>query len=144
MKKSKVAKEYFLGGFNCCQSVLVAFAEDYGLTKELGLKLGSSFGGGVGDRGKLCGAVMGAFMVLGLKHGRVDVNDMQSKYDNYTAMNEFETLFRDKFKEIECSCLIGCDMSNINEKQQAKSQGILGEKCPVFVEMAAEILDSNF
>ena len=51
--------------FNCCQSVLVAFAETCGLDRDTAYKLGTSFGGGV-RCGSACGALTGALMVLGL------------------------------------------------------------------------------
>ena len=51
--------------FNCCQSVLVAFAEDMGLTEEQACSLGANFGGGM-RCGSACGALTGALMVLGM------------------------------------------------------------------------------
>ena len=51
--------------FNCCQSVLVAFAEDMGLTEEQAYSLGANFGSGM-RCGSVCGALTGALMVLGM------------------------------------------------------------------------------
>ena len=50
--------------YNCCQSVLVPFADLCGLDKETAFKLGANFGSGM-RHGSTCGAVTGALMVLG-------------------------------------------------------------------------------
>ncbi len=50
--------------YNCCQSVLVVFAEEMGLTEEQAYALGSHFGSGM-RHGSVCGALSGALMVLG-------------------------------------------------------------------------------
>lgn len=51
--------------YNCCQSVLVPFAKDMGLTEEQAYQLGAHFGSGM-RHGSTCGAVTGALMVLGM------------------------------------------------------------------------------
>ena len=51
--------------FNCCQSVLVPFAEACGLDKDTAYRLGANFNLGM-RHGSVCGAVTGALMVLGL------------------------------------------------------------------------------
>ena len=51
--------------YNCCQSVLVPFCEECGLSREQAYTLGAHFGSGM-KHGSTCGAVTGALMVLGL------------------------------------------------------------------------------
>ena len=51
--------------YNCCQSVLVTFADDIGLTREQAMALGANFHTGL-CHGGTCGALCGAGMVLGL------------------------------------------------------------------------------
>ena len=50
--------------YNCAQSVVVPFAQDMGLTRELAYDLALNFGGGMGC-GATCGALIGALAVLG-------------------------------------------------------------------------------
>ena len=50
--------------YNCCQSVLVPFAGELGLTEEQAYALGAHFGSGM-RHGSTCGALTGALMVLG-------------------------------------------------------------------------------
>ena len=51
--------------FNCCQSVLVTFAREMGLTEEQAYALGQGFGAGM-QCGSACGALTGGLMVLGM------------------------------------------------------------------------------
>ena len=62
--KDKRAKELFENGYNCSQSVFCAFCEDFGIDFETGLKLSSSFGGGMGKLREVCGAVSAMFMSI--------------------------------------------------------------------------------
>ena len=50
--------------YNCAQSVVVPFARDMGLTRELAYDLALNFGGGMGC-GATCGALIGALAALG-------------------------------------------------------------------------------
>ena len=51
--------------FNCCQSVLIPFARELGLTEEQAYAMGAHFGSGM-HCGSACGTVTGALMALGL------------------------------------------------------------------------------
>ena len=51
--------------FNCCQSVLIPFAREMGLTDEQAFALGTNFNAGM-RCGSVCGALTGALMVLGM------------------------------------------------------------------------------
>ena len=68
MNRADREVELFNNHFNCSQAVFTAFATEYGISEELALRLGTSFGGGARN-GEMCGAVLGALMVLGLKFG---------------------------------------------------------------------------
>ena len=59
-QERKTPSRHLPAGLNCAQSVLLAFAEELGLDPEKGLKMASSFGGGMGAMGLTCGAVTGA------------------------------------------------------------------------------------
>ena len=51
---------------NCCQAVLVAFADEADRSEEDLLRLGSGFGSGMGTMEGTCGALVGAIMVSSL------------------------------------------------------------------------------
>ena len=69
----------FKEGFNCSQAVLSSFDDDFGLDKDMALKLAAGFGGGMGRMAQTCGAVTGAYMVIGLKHGAITGQDKAAK-----------------------------------------------------------------
>ena len=51
---------------NCCQAVLVAFADKLGKNEDELLRLGSGFGSGMATMEGTCGALVGAIMVSSL------------------------------------------------------------------------------
>lgn len=69
MEHSEKARELFLAGYNCAQSVFAAFCDETGLEEEMALRLASGFGGGFGRMREICGALSGAVMVIGMKEG---------------------------------------------------------------------------
>lgn len=81
MKPQEKAIACFRNGFNCSQSVLSAFGPYYGLNDDQCLRVACAFGAGMARRQMTCGAVIGALMALGLKHGK-SLNDDESKKTN--------------------------------------------------------------
>ena len=65
MEESQALRDRTDVHYNCCQSVLVTFAEDMGLTREQAMGLGANFHTGL-CHGGTCGALCGAGMVLGM------------------------------------------------------------------------------
>ena len=55
-KRVERAVENFMAGYGCCQSVVAAFADLYGLDDTLAKKIAAGFGGGVGRMRMMCGA----------------------------------------------------------------------------------------
>ena len=63
-EKAEQARELFLSGHNCAQSVYAAFAEDMGMSREKALLLSGGLGGGLGGLRFTCGAFTAMAMVL--------------------------------------------------------------------------------
>jgi C_GCAxxG_C_C family probable redox protein len=63
----------FQEGFSCSQALRSTYGERYGLARDLALKLGDAFGGGMGGLGRMCGAVTGALMVIGLVRSAAEI-----------------------------------------------------------------------
>lgn len=85
-ERTQKAIDFFEQGYNCSQSVLMAYADLYGIDQETATKFASSFGGGMGRLREVCGAVSGMFMVLGLHYPATDVTDKKAKIINYEAV----------------------------------------------------------
>ncbi|SFA82465.1 C_GCAxxG_C_C family probable redox protein [Acetitomaculum ruminis DSM 5522] len=65
-KHLDIAKEERTNGpANCCQAVILAYADEIGLSREQAMKLGSNFGAGM-KCGSVCGAITGGLMVTGM------------------------------------------------------------------------------
>lgn len=50
--------------YNCCQSILIPFAEELGLSEQQAFALGANLGGGL-RYGATCGALVAGLIVLG-------------------------------------------------------------------------------
>ena len=96
------AAELFLSGYNCAQSVAVAFHEELGLTEGQAAKMASAFGGGMGRMREVCGAVSGMLLVLSCLYGYDTPGDDASKKVLYTQVQELAAKFREENGSIIC------------------------------------------
>lgn len=96
------AAELFLSGYNCAQSVAVAFCDVTGLEEKFAARMVSSFGGGMGRIREVCGAVSGMFFVLGLLYGYDTPGDDVSKKRLYTDVQALAAKFREQCGSIVC------------------------------------------
>ena len=70
MDRGQLAYDNFLKGYNCSQSVIMAYSDFFPEESlETVIRISSSFGGGMGRLREVCGTVSGAFMVLGEVYG---------------------------------------------------------------------------
>ena len=118
MTKGDKAKELFEKGYNCCQSVVAAFADEpwfveSGLTLETACKLASSFGGGMGRLREVCGAVSGMFMISGLAQGYADTQS-PDKANHYQRIQDLAADFKKENGSIICRQLL--DLDNPEQK----------------------------
>jgi len=112
-----------------------------GLNREIALKISQAFGGGMAQMGETCGAVTGAFMVIGLKYGRTRADDDEAKAKTYSLVKEFTEKFRARNGTIICRELLGCDIGTPEGQQIAKNKKLFSTICPCFVQDAVEILE---
>lgn len=141
MKKSTIATEKF-PAFNCSQSVFSSFAEDLKIDEATALKLSSGFGGGMACA-ETCGAVTGAYMVIGMKHGHA-ICDPDAKAFTKTQIKKFNELFIKKNGSLICKELLGVDISTEEGAAKANSEELFGLLCPGLVESACDILEEEF
>ena len=90
--------------FNGCQSVLVPFCKECGMTEEEAYRLGAHFGSGM-RHGSTCGAVTSALMVLGLAGRGPD------------EATEFMRRFREKNGALDCAALLRMAKENGEERK---------------------------
>lgn len=138
---SEKAVECFSSGFNCSQSVISTYCEKYGLDKETAFKLACGFGAGMGYRSQVCGAVTGAIMLIGLKYGKYRLEDTESKDITYRKVKEFIDDFSEKNGSVNCTVLVGFEISNEEELLKARESGAFKRVCPSLVRDAVEIVE---
>lgn len=141
MSKTEEAIALFSGNFNCAQSVFSVFAPELGLDREIALKITTPFGGGIAHMDEVCGAVTGALMVLGLKHGMFKDEDLEAKEKTYELCQEFAAKFKSKHGSIKCTELIGYNLSTPEGYEKAKEEDVFNEVCTKFVRDAVGILE---
>lgn len=132
------AEAVFKSGLNCCQAVLMAYAAENGLAREDAMRLASGFGAGMGGMGLTCGAVTGAFMVIGLKYPR---RDRDTAERSAQLVQQFTERFCQQNRSICCRELLGRDISTPEGRAAAREQGLFQTVCPKLVRGAAETLD---
>jgi len=120
--------------------VLSSYGEEFGLDRELALKVAGAFGGGIARMGAQCGAVTGALMVLGLKYGKAKAGDEGARERTYELAREFVTRFESRHGSIVCRELLGYDLSNPEERAAAKEKGLFDTLCLQLVRDAAEMV----
>lgn len=133
MSKVKKAVKYFEGGYNCSQAIFAAYGQDFGIPSDQAFKIASGFGGGM-RIGGTCGAVTGAFMVLGLAFA-------QDKDKPYDKIIEFAENFCKRNKSTDCQTLIGCDIRTEEGMNKATNEGLFRSICSQLVKDSAEILE---
>ncbi len=118
---------------------MAAYGVKLGIDVEAAMKIGNSFGGGMGLMGGTCGAVTGAFIIIGLKHGQANSEDKESKKKTYELIEKFVREFKSRNDTIICRELIGFDIGSKNKPQD--SGQIISEKCPNYIRDAAELIE---
>ncbi len=108
------AISYFESGYNCSQSVFMAYSDRYNIDAETAAKIATSFGGGMGRLREVCGAVSGMFMILGLHYPYTDTTDRKAKNSNYKAVQRTANLFKAEMGSYICA-----DLLQVEHKPQA-------------------------
>lgn len=139
--KREIAENYFKQGFNCAQSVALAFKDDLGIDETTILKLVSPFGGGMGRMREVCGAVSGMLLVLGSKYGYSDPKDAQSKSELYSAVQSLMGQFKDKNGSYICRELLGENGRSAPTPEKRTDEYYKKRPCVLLVGDAAEILE---
>lgn len=140
--RSEKARQLFLQGYNCSQSVTGAFADLLEIDEKTLMMLSSSFGGGLARLREVCGAVLGASLVLGLMFGYSDPKDYSGKSEHYKHVQEFARRFKEANGSYVCRELLGLKKSENTGYVPEKRTDKYYEKrpCPQICATAAGIL----
>ncbi len=135
------AIQNFRSGLNCAQSVLATYSSRFGMDENAALTVSCGFGAGMGRLQETCGAVTGAFMVIGVHVGKQYPENSMRKSVSYKLIQDFEAEFTKMNKSIKCMDLINVDLRT-DEGQKQFSERMLGTKvCEKCIANATEIID---
>ena len=101
------AVDNFMAGYGCCQSVVAAFSDLYGLDDTMAKKIGAGFGGGVGRMRMMCGAVSGIVILVGLDCGQTEGSDREGKSACYKVVQELLEKSKQENGSIICAEILG-------------------------------------
>lgn len=131
------AKELFLQGLNCAQAVFCAYAEEYGVDRATAEKISCGLGGGVGRTREVCGAVTGASLVLGLRHG-------PDKAAVYPFVQKLCERFRNETGSTVCrELLAGTGASTGGAPEKRSEEYYKKRPCVELVALAAKLIEED-
>lgn len=146
MSKQDIAIGKFNKGFNCAQSVLTPFASQMNIDVEMALKLSSGFGAGMGRTQKTCGALTGAYMVLGLKYGK-HFPENASNEKVIAMIQELTKKFESEHGFTDCRDLLRVDLTTGEGQSKFAENKLHSTVCSHCVNSAVsfleELMDKN-
>ena len=142
--KQQKALDTFRSGFNCAQSVLMAFQEDLSFDSKSAMAVAVGFGGGMGRLQLTCGALTGAFMTIGYycskKYDQMEIIKEQSCKMIQKVHNEFTALHNFS----DCSSLLNLDLNKPEERNRMKEENLKESVCEKCILTTVTILEEEF
>lgn len=140
-RRAEMAMDNFKEGYNCAQSVILAFSDLINIEKKDLLRLASPFGGGIGRMREVCGAVSGMIMVEGILLGYSSPDATDEKKEVYSRTRSLAEEYIQQNGSIICRELLqGVPHSDGSVPEQRNDEYYKKRPCAELVYCAAEIL----
>ncbi len=140
-ERVELARNYFTSGYNCSQSVALAFADLYDVDPKFMATISAPFGGGMGRLREVCGAVSGMSLIAGFITPADDPSNSVAKASNYKLVQQFAEVFRAENGSIICRELLGLSCRKDDPTPEARTAAYYKKRpCADLVAMAAEIV----
>lgn len=137
-ERASQAEAYFRSGYNCAQSVYMAFSDLYGMDPKMAGIISAPFGGGMGRLREVCGACTGMFLVAGLQ---LPADEPSKKGDSYKMVQELAEEFKAENGSIICRELLGLDHKKDEPTAEPRTEAYYKKRpCAELVHMAATIV----
>ncbi len=104
---SKARRLFKEEGYNCCQAVVLAYNDLFGIDDKTAAAMSSGFGGGMGRMREVCGSVSGMVMLSGLIAPAADPSVKVDRTRNYALVQDMAGEFREINGSIVCKELLG-------------------------------------
>lgn len=132
----------FKDGYDCAQVVFRYWANKLGFDEKTALKIATGFGAGM-LQGETCGAVIGAYLAMGLQFGHCDLGEVGA--DQKVRAIKMNTQFREKFLEKYpssiCNKLLGADFTTAEGQRLIQEKQLMTTFCPKLVADVIAILE---
>ncbi len=139
--KQEKAIQTFRSGYNCAQSVLKAFLDDFDADVKTTLLLTTGFGAGMGRLQKTCGAVTGSFMVLGLYNAKTFTTNEERNEKIQSMIQDFHRQFVIRYHTTDCKQLLNCDLNTEEGQKYASKHNLFETTCEDCVSQSVKILE---
>ncbi|MBQ3555825.1 MAG: C_GCAxxG_C_C family protein [Bacteroidales bacterium] len=140
--RAELARNLFKSGYNCSQSVFMAYADVYNIDKDFAARLAAPLGGGMGRLREVCGAVSGAFLVAGQEFSAENPEDRGAKTQNYAVVQELAEQFKKENGSIICRELLGLtpDVKETHVPSERTAEYYKRRPCAEYVAIAARVV----
>ncbi len=136
------AMSFFKEGYNCSQSVVLAFEENFDFDRKTLFKLSSSFGGGMGRLREVCGGVTAMFIIAGVLYGYDEPTDIEGKKIHYARIQELAHEFSSRNGSIVCRDLLGLSTkTELSTSYQRTEEYYTKRPCVQLVGLSAAIIE---
>lgn len=142
--KQKYALQGFYSGKNCAQSVIIAYANEFGMDTTQVMNISSAFGGGMGKLQQTCGAVTGSYMLIGMYNAEKIKDEAELKVANPIMVQEFNKRFIRINGTDQCADLLKVDLKTEDGRETFERKELKDKVCSRCVTSAIEILEGLF
>ena len=140
-ERAEQARKYFTSGYNCAQSVFLAYRDITGIDEVLAATISAPFGGGMGRLREVCGAVSGMTMVAGFIAPNSQPNDNENKKNCYATVQALAEEFRAENGSIICRELLGLAQQKDDPTPSPRTGEYYKRRpCAEYVAIAARIV----
>ncbi|MGN1061244.1 MAG: C-GCAxxG-C-C family protein [Candidatus Coproplasma sp.] len=108
------AREMFLQGYNCSQSVVGAFADLFGFDNVTAMKFAEGLGGGMGRMRLTCGAVAATSVLASMKMSSGEPGDLKLRGEIYAVIQKMAGEFKENNGSVICAELLGAALPKDN------------------------------
>ena len=132
MDRAELAAAKHREGYNCCQAVVCAFADDIGMDEALLYRMSEGFGAGMGTGQGVCGAISGAAILAGLVNSDGDTEMAgQTKAETTRLAGKMQKKFTERAKRLIC------------REIKTGNDGKAFTSCPDCIRIAAGIIEEE-
>lgn len=139
--KEEKAINSFRAGLNCAQAIVTTYSDELKFDNKMALSISCGFGGGMGRLQETCGAVTGAFMVLGIYNCKKYTDNKERKDKTYAQVQEYSKQFKALHGMLDCKSLLNCDLNTKEGQQYVKDNNLHELVCEKCIADSINILD---